>query len=136
MQRGALKPVGRCVACEAARKKTNRDSNIEDECAEARERERKWRNSEKGKAYLEKKKEDPRLKEYYNNYDKSPKGKARTVRSNKNRTESGKGAASRAVTRAIRDGLLVRPTKCQWCKDEPGKAANDKSLIEAHHFLG
>jgi hypothetical protein len=37
--------------------------------------------------------------------------------------------AHRAVSRAVRDGVLIRPTSCQDCGDSPNK-------IVAHHHMG
>lgn len=46
--------------------------------------------------------------------------------------------ARRAVNRALRNGVLVRPLDCELCGNAPGRAKSGhrKALIEAHHRNG
>lgn len=44
--------------------------------------------------------------------------------------------ARRAVNRALRNGVLVRPSECSQCGARPGVARNGKALIDAHHING
>lgn len=45
-------------------------------------------------------------------------------------------AAGNAVAKAIRDGVLVRPEKCELCAVEPGKDKIGRALIRAIHVHG
>jgi hypothetical protein len=44
--------------------------------------------------------------------------------------------ARRAVNRALKNGVLVRPKECSRCNACPGVAKNGKALIDAHHSNG
>lgn len=41
--------------------------------------------------------------------------------------------ATTVVARALRAGVLVRPTECEWCGKEPGVNSRGATLIQAHH---
>lgn len=44
--------------------------------------------------------------------------------------------ARRAVNRAVRNKMLIRPEICELCGIKPGRARNGKALIDAHHHAG
>lgn len=46
------------------------------------------------------------------------------------------GRAHRAVAKAIQEGKLTRPKKCEKCGEEPGNDIGGKSKIVAHHHKG
>jgi hypothetical protein len=135
-----LRPVSRCVDCEARRKKTARNANLEEERAKARLRAAKWRQTEAGQAHSEKKRTDPRIKDYQRRYQRewaqSDRGKEVTRASYERAKGEGKVAARQAVRLALRRGELIRPETCQQCGSTPGVTAAGRSLIEGDHFKG
>ena len=134
------RPVRRCVDCEALRKKTARDSNLEAERENAKARAAKWLQTETGQAYLERKRDNPAIKSYQHKYQRewiqSERGREISARAYARARESGKAAARQAVRVALDRKEIVRPNNCSKCGKNPGQASDNRSLIEADHFKG
>lgn len=87
---------------------------------------RKCRRADQHKRYDERYPDKRRARQSV--YDKSPLGRAVQIRKREQPDFPEKRDARDAVRRAIANGDLVRPTKCDNCRTE--------GRTEAHHYCG
>jgi hypothetical protein len=115
------------------------------ECDRARDRER-WNRSERRRNLVrisERKRaaENPelfRIKKRMMRIANPEKAKAlsRKYREKNDKKLAPQIAAKNAVQKAIRSGILVRPSQCSLCKKEPPKSSRGWSVIQGHHYKG
>lgn len=123
----------RCVICGCLYQAKSRKSRYCGNCKLLKRREwkKKYRISPKGR--LNSRKYEPKRQKYYEKYRNTAHYR-HYAHNRYHQEEENVRKAHYYVTNAVRDGKLIRPSKCENC------GINDwgvkRSMIEAHHYLG
>lgn len=124
----------------AARMRAWREANREHNRKQDRERKKQQRADNTPYAQrVRERKRDEDIKAHRNELrrtDEDLKQKARVATKRYREKNPGKDKARAAVNAAVAAGRLERPASCSLCGQDPGTAADGRSLLRADHFKG